>query len=162
MTLFVALSACSDSVAPAPERLKPHFGYTIGPVDSEFVFFSGDLSLWHAGPYQQSGYFVLVLGAPYQNGTRNFGNPQLTFGASGPRFTSMHAPDTIRVGAVPTDTILAQTMTTPTTWFVDSGRVIIRQIVDSMLVGDLDLWLSQLPHPSPPIRMTGTYIAGPY
>jgi hypothetical protein len=145
--------ACSNATAPSP--LTPYFAYTVAPVNGGSVFFTGRSAIWYAVPHNQSGYFFLALTGSDQNGPINFDCPLFNWGASGPRFRSLLAPDTIYVGTFAAETVLANLGTCSGTRYADSGKLIIRELSGGFLVGVLDLWMSG------PVRLTGTYTAGP-
>ena len=75
----------------------------------------------------------------------------------GSRFRSYPKPDTVTFTPSTSDTLLATIDTCSGTWYADSGTMIVRQVMDTIVLGDLDIWL----HGGAPtlIRMTGSYIA---
>lgn len=52
----------------------------------------------------------------------------------------MNATDTIPLTASVVDTVSMTIGTGGGTWIGDSGRLIVRQMVDTFLIADFDLW----------------------
>ncbi len=98
---------------------------------------------------------------PHEVGAVSFASPSVGILANGPRFAPVVAPDTFLFGASPADTFSLSIGTGGGTWIGDSGRLVVRQVLDTFLLADFDLWFSTESNPpQESLHLIGSVVAG--
>lgn len=163
-TLCLALLPGCGQTDPQAE-LQSRYAYSVAPLDSSLVFFTGDHAIWRSyrrnvGRSIESGEFHVILGHPNEPGVLGFSSPQVGIIAQGPRYSPVRESDTIPLTTSPTDTVSMTIGTGGGTWIGDSGRLIVRQIIDTFLIADFDLWFGiQSNPPLGTLHLSGSLIA---
>jgi hypothetical protein len=164
--LGLALLLGCDQTGPRESDLQSHYAYSVAPLNGSSLLFTGDYAVWRSyrravGTPLESGEFHLLLLLPNEPGVLGFSAPHLGIVAQGPRFSPARADDTIPLTASLIDTVGMTINTGGGTWIGDSGRLIVRQLVDTFLVADFDLWFGiQSNPPSGSLHVTGSVTAG--
>lgn len=161
--LCIVLLGCGGT-EPGPE-LQSHFAYTVAPLEGTSLLFTGEQALWRSyrrnvGTPVESGEFHVILGRADEPGVLGFSSPQLGIVAQGPRFSPVGESDTIGLTSSSGDTVSMLIGTGGGTWVGDSGRLIVRQVIDTFLIADFDLWFGHQGNPpGGPLHLTGSMIA---
>jgi hypothetical protein len=163
--LLGVLLGCNQT-EPTPEfELQSHYAYSVAPLDGSSVLFTGEYAIWRSyrrsvSTPSESGEFHLLLQQPNEMGVLGFSVPQLGIVAKGPQFSPVSVSDTIHLTSSEVDTVSMTIRTGGGTWIGDSGRLIVRQIIDTFLIADFDLWFGiQSNPPSGSLHLTGNVIA---
>jgi hypothetical protein len=163
--LLSVVLGCNQTEPRSELELQSHYAYSVAPLDGTSVLFTGEYAIWRSYRHAvstpaESGEFHLLLLQPHEMGVLGFSAPQVGIVAQGPRFSPVSVSDTIHLTPSLIDTVSMTIGTGGGTWIGDSGRLIVRQIIDTFLIADFDLWFGiQSNPPMGPLHLTGNVIA---